>query len=159
MSMNLVSELREQSERRSLSLHTRELLIRAADAIQHYKQLEADGRLIELQCKPGEKLYVLSERQYQVGNDYENPCDDCELYEHYTYEFGGREYETCKTSFDCKCPTVVKPITVELFEVCDNQAIPCYHVAYEGNSEIRDWHPTREEAEAALSKGSDKNGG
>jgi len=119
--------------------------------------VEAPDRVVVLPCKVGEKLYVISRRESRVGNDYEypDPCEECELYEHYEYELDGRTYETCKKSCTNECPTVVKPITVEVFEIYqDGKARPCYTVEYEGNSEITDWYATPEAAAAAL-KGAD----
>lgn len=125
----------------------------AFDELQNYRDLEKQGLLLRLPCKAGEKLFVLSSKECSVGNDYEMPCEDtCELFEPYLFTLGGSEYNCCKKSYNEQCPTVVKPITVELFEVDENGIFPCYRVDYEGNSKITDWSKTRQAAEKALTE-------
>ena len=115
-----------------------------------------EGKIIELPCKPGGTLYVISQKQFTVGNNsFPDPCENCELYElyeDYKHKFIGEKYQTCKKSFCGTCPQVVKPITVELFEVRKDGVFPCYNVEFEGNSQIEDWYLTRESAEEALGK-------
>lgn len=109
--------------------------------------------VVELPCLPGEKLYVITKKEFRVGNDYEPPCkNDCELYEPAKYDDWGVREIRCKKSIKDTCPEVVKPVTVELFEVTEKSVYPCYRVDYEGNSTIDEWYVTREEAEKALER-------
>lgn len=123
------------------------------DRLKEICEAEKDGRCVVLPCKVGEQLFVPTTKEYSVRNDYDNACDVCELNEPMEYELYGLTYKCCKKSYNDECPTVIKPITVEVFEIRDKEAIPCYRVDYEDNSEITNWSITKEAAEKALKGG------
>jgi hypothetical protein len=117
--------------------------------------MDSVGKTIfELPCEVGEKLFVLAQKEYSVGNDKEyGTCENCDLNEPMKYKLNGMTYNACQKSFDSKCPIVVKPITVDVIEIReDGKPYPCYVVDYEGNSAIEDYFLTKSEAEAELEK-------
>ena len=117
------------------------------DRLKEICEAEKDGRCVVLPCKVGDNLYVITEKIYKVGNSCEDGCFECEFYEEYTPFY-------CKKAYEDRCPKVVKPITVELFEVNkEGNAVPCFHVCYEGNEPITDYYLIKEAAEQALKGG------